>query len=274
MPTLPAWLRPALAALLLAAAAPAAAQPVQEDAPGRAPGATSLRLGIGWTGYGFTRDTGARAVQQGVALQARFRHMRTRTFGVDFNLTWGLTDWDRAKVWIDRGNEAGQWTTERIKAVGDWAMEVEDEQGLRLMGAFFADFFLVMTYAAVPACYVASVGGATSHLQADATATVHAGEGRVDVWGEAGGVGLRPRPGGRDRRRPGAGTHRGPRDLVPRAAPHHPPRLRRRDHHRRHHLGLPLAPQRGRPPLANGRGALTWGTCPPRSSSAAGAAAP
>jgi hypothetical protein len=183
---IPSLARHALAALLLAAAAPSGAQPVQEVSPGPAPGATSLRLGIGWTTYGFTRDTGARAVQQGVALQARFRHMRTPTFGVDFNLTWGLTDWDRAGDWIDRGNQAGQWTTERIRAVGDWAMEVEDQQGIRLMGAFFADMFLVMTYAAVPACYVMSVGGATSHLQADATATVHAGEGWVDVWGEAG----------------------------------------------------------------------------------------
>jgi len=184
-------LRPALAALLVAAAAPATAQPVTEPlAPAiTSAGETSLRIGLGWTALGFDLANGQRAYQQGAALQARFRHRQSERLGLDFTLTWGLTDWDRAGEWIDRGNEAGQWTTERIQAVGDWATEVEDQQGLRFMGAVFADMFLVMTYAAVPACYVMSVGGATSHLQADAAVSVHAGSGDVDVWGE-GGVGV------------------------------------------------------------------------------------
>jgi hypothetical protein len=183
-----------VAALLLLAALPATAQPVPEEPPssgvgwkgGGGPGTTSVRLGLGWTGYAFSDEIGHRVVQQGVALSARVRHRSSDRFGVDFNVTWGMTDWDRAKEWIDRGNQAGQWTTEHIRQVGDWATEDEKRSGARLLPAVFADMFLAMTYVAVPFCYVASVGGATTQLQVDGTAVVHTGTETVDVWGEAG----------------------------------------------------------------------------------------
>lgn len=192
-------LRPALAALLLLTALPASAQPVPEEPPSSSgvgwkgsggPGTTSVRFGLGWTGYGFTDEAGRRVAQQGVALSGRIRYRHSERFGVDVTMTWGMTDWDRAKEWIDYGNAAGSWTTDRIQQVGDWATEDKKKQDGRILAAAFADMFLVMTYAAVPFCYVGSLGGATSHLQADVTAVLHSGSESVDLWGEAGVAGL------------------------------------------------------------------------------------
>lgn len=185
----------ALALLALLLALPAAAElpyppppppPRQGDAPELTPSTTGrLSLGFATLGSGTGAD---RIGQRGVALEYRIRHRASPTFGVDMTLTWGLTDWDRAREWIDAGNRAGEWTTDRIKAVGDWATEDKDTSGPRMLGAIFADMFLGMTYAAVPACYVGSIGGATSHLQADVTGNFHAGDGPFDGWFE-GGVG-------------------------------------------------------------------------------------
>ena len=61
------------------------------------------------------------------------------------------------------------------------------------MAAIFAEFVLVATYAAVPFCYVGSVGGATSHLQFDATGTAYLTRGAVDLWAE-GGLGVTTLP--------------------------------------------------------------------------------
>jgi hypothetical protein len=141
---------------------------------------------VGFASLAFTGAGGERSAQHGVAIELRVRSRRTPRFGVDYTLTWGLTDWDRAREWIDMGNSSGAWTSDRIQAVGDWAMEDDKTKGLRLVGAMFADLFLATTYAAVPFCYVGSVGGATSHLQVDVTANLHAGDGPVDAWVEGG----------------------------------------------------------------------------------------
>ncbi len=175
-----------LAALALPALGPARAgaqEPPWE--PETEPTITS-RLGLGVATLGFTGAAGDRVTQGGVAVTMKVRYRRSPRFGVDYTLTWGLTDWDRAREWIDAGNRAGGWTTDRIQAVGDWAVADRETAGLRMMGAFFADAFLVGTYAAVPFCYVGSLGGATSHLQVDVTANLHGVDGPVDGWVEAG----------------------------------------------------------------------------------------
>jgi len=169
----------AAAALLLAATARAQAEP-GDAAPGLSAG-----LAFGSASFGATAADGERLWRHGLALELQVRYQRPSGFGVGYTLTWGLTDWDRAREWIDAGNRAGRWTSDRIRQVGDWAMEDEASRGLRLVGAFFADAFLVMTYAAVPACYVGSVGGATSHLQVDVTASLRSG-GAVSGWVEGG----------------------------------------------------------------------------------------
>lgn len=182
----------ALALLLGLAATPAAAAAQEPRAsPGgqaeepSGPRATA-RLGLGVASLGFEGTGGGRLAQRGVALELRVRYRTSALFGVDYTLTWGLTDWDRARAWIDAGNSAGTWTTDRIRAVGDWAVEDEKGKGLRLIPALFADMFLASTYVAVPVCYLGSVGGATSHLQVDVTGNLHAVNGPLDAWIEGG----------------------------------------------------------------------------------------
>jgi hypothetical protein len=181
-------LRPIAACLALlvagsAASSASAAEPPREAEVGGPPafstavGAASLRL---------DGPHGAEVRQDGVALALRATNRTSERFGVDVNVTWGLTDWDRAGEWIDAGNKAGAWTTEKIQSVAHWAQQGGDAQGLRMLGAVFAEAFLVLTYGAVPVCYVGSVGGATTHLQLDVTGTVHVTGGPWDLWAEGG----------------------------------------------------------------------------------------
>jgi hypothetical protein len=153
----------------------------------------SFRPSFGAASIVFS-DTGGRRVEQnGVALQFRLSEPVSERFDANVNITWGLTDWERAKEWIDAGNSSGAWTTEKIESVADWVGEGGDSQPLRFLAAIFAEFVLVATYAAVPVCYIGSVGGATSHLQLDATGTVHMARGPVDLWAE-GGLGVAALP--------------------------------------------------------------------------------
>lgn len=160
--------------LALAAAGPAAAQ-----GPSLVPS-----LGVAWLEQGRPHRTDA----AGVALELRLEGRLDPLVGYGVTFTWGLTDWDRAREWIDAGNRAGTWTTDRFADVEAWVRKgTKEDRGARLLGGMFADFFLALTYAAVPFCYVGSVGGATSHLQLDATGSFHLGEGRTDAWLELGG---------------------------------------------------------------------------------------
>lgn len=185
----------ALASILLAtilAAPPATAQYAPDELPpppaagdaGRAPELDKL---VGASSILFQGAGGREVRQDGVALGFRAGN-RSGRFGTHATFTWGLTDWERAREWIDAGNSAGAWTTEKIESVARWSQEGGDAQPLRFMGAIFAEAFLVMTYAAVPVCYVGSAAGATSHLQVDFTGSVHASGGPADLWAE-GGVG-------------------------------------------------------------------------------------
>ena len=152
--------------------------------------AEAPRLSLG-AGYGFishARERGERT-DGGVALELRVEQRVTPRLGFGIGLTWGLTDWSRAREWIDAGNRAGRWTSDRFADVEAWAMKEdarEGTRGLRLVGAMVADLFLLMTYGAVPFCYAGSLGGATSHLQADATAVLHLTGAANDAWVEAG----------------------------------------------------------------------------------------
>jgi hypothetical protein len=146
-------------------------------------------LGFAWLERG---TAGQRTNASGVALELRLEGRPTGSrvgYGVTFG--WGLTDWDRAREWIDAGNRAGSWTTDRFADVEAWVSEGRrnDTQGLRFLAAIFADVFLALTYVAVPVCYVGSVGGATSHLQLDATGAFHLADadGPNDAWIELGG---------------------------------------------------------------------------------------
>lgn len=131
---------------------------------------------------------GRRAEASGVAFELRLGGRTAPRLGWDLAFTWGLTDWDRAGEWIDAGNRAGSWTTDRFADVEAWVRRGEDDDTMlpRLLGAFMADAFLGMTYAAVPFCYVGSAGGATSHLQVDVTGSAHLGDGPHDAWVELG----------------------------------------------------------------------------------------
>jgi hypothetical protein len=184
-------LPPVLLAALLAAP-PAAAQSAPEELPpppaaGDAERAPEVQKIVGASSIRFDGAGGGSVRQDGVALGLRAGN-RSGRFGTHATFTWGLTDWDRAREWIDAGNSAGAWTTEKIKSVAQWSQEGGDAQPLRFMGAIFAEAFLAMTYVAVPACYVGSAAGATSHLQVDFTGSVHAPGGPLDLWAE-GGVG-------------------------------------------------------------------------------------
>ena len=165
-------------ALLLCAAL--AATPALADGPRLA-----TSLGAAWFERG--RD-GERTEASGAALQLQLEGRPAPTMGYAVTLTWGLTDWDRAREWIDAGNRAGSWTTDKFAEVERWVRRGErnDTLGPRFMAAIFADLFLALTYAAVPVCYVGSVGGATSHLQLDATGSLHLSGGPNDAWLEAG----------------------------------------------------------------------------------------
>lgn len=142
--------------------------------------------GFGW--ISTTRGDGRRAEASGVALELRTGGRTAPRVGWDVTLTWGLTDWDRAGEWIDAGDRAGSWTTDRFADVEAWVRRGKDDDtvGPRLLGALFADAFLLLTYAAVPFCYAGSAGGATSHLQVDVTGSVHLAEGEGDAWLELG----------------------------------------------------------------------------------------
>jgi len=168
--------RALLVSLAVALAGPAAAQETR----------FVPALGFAWFEQG---GAGRRTTAAGAALELRLEGRPGPQLGYGVTLTWGLTDWDRAGEWIDAGNRAGSWTTDRFADVEAWVRKGKDNdtQGLRLLGALFADLFLLLTYAAVPACYVGSAGGATSHLQLDVTGTAHLGDGPNDAWIELGG---------------------------------------------------------------------------------------
>lgn len=161
--------------LAVAIAGPAAA-----DGPRLVPA-----LGFAWLERG---RTGARTTASGVALELHLEGRTAPRIGYDVTLSWGLTDWDRAREWIDAGDRAGSWTTDRFADVEAWVRRGErnDTLGLRLLGAMFADLFLALSYAAVPFCYVGSVFGATSHLQLDVTGSLHLSDGPQDAWLEMG----------------------------------------------------------------------------------------
>jgi hypothetical protein len=196
------------AALALLAATPAAG----------ADGAAGS-FGVGYGSFTRRTATGRTRTDGGVALEARVEDRLYPAVGYGLTLTWGLADWDRARAYVDAGNRAGAWTTDQLAQVERWASKKpadpkEDTRLLKFIGLVFADAFLLATYAAVPACYVGSLGGATSYLQVDGTASFHVlergesglflevGAGAaalphrfVDTWrgaaGAIGGVGLR-----------------------------------------------------------------------------------
>ncbi|HEY6003393.1 MAG TPA: hypothetical protein VIV57_11015 [Anaeromyxobacter sp.] len=141
-------------------------------------------LGPAWLEQGRPRRTTA----SGLALELRIEGRPDPWIGYGLTFTWGLTDWDRAREYIDAGNRAGSWTTDRFADVEAWVRKAsEKDRGARLLAALFADFFLALTYAAVPACYAGSAFGATSHVQLDFTGSFHLAEGRADAWLEVGG---------------------------------------------------------------------------------------
>ncbi len=181
----------ARAVLCLALAGPAAAS----DPP-----RLVRSIGFAWLERGSADGP---AQSPGIVLEIRAeRRMATPHLGWGMNVGWGITDWDRAREWIDAGNRVGRWTTDRFADVEGWVRNGKDDgtAPARFMGAIFADFFLAFTYLAVPVCYVGSAGGATSHFEFDFTGSVHVFDGPDDVWAEAGGgaVGLAERPRGQD----------------------------------------------------------------------------
>ncbi len=201
-------LRP-LALLALLAAAPVA----------RADGLDAI-LSVGYGSFTHRGDRGTLG-DGGLALGLRVEGRVAPRIGLGGSFTWGLTDWDRAGEYIAAGNRAGSWTTDQFAKVERWATDKdakEDTRGLRMIGLVFADMFLALSYAAVPACYASSAGGATSWLQLDGTVSFHlapaetaaAGDGwvelglgaatlpyRVEDWrsayGPVGGMGMRYR---------------------------------------------------------------------------------
>jgi hypothetical protein len=143
-------------------------------------------LGPAWFEQGRPRRTTA----AGAALELRIEGRPDPWIGYGLTFTWGLTDWDRARQYIDAGNRAGSWTTDEFANVEAWVRKAsEKDRGARILGALFADLFLAFSYVAVPACYAGSALGATSHVQLDFTGSFHLAEGRADAWLEVGGGG-------------------------------------------------------------------------------------
>jgi hypothetical protein len=172
-------LRP-IAILALLATAPAASADVEG----------SLGLGYGWLTRRGDRAGTVRS-DGGVALGLRVEGRVAEQVGLGLSFGWGLADWDRAGQYIAAGNRAGSWTTDQFAKVERWGTRTDvrqDTRGLRFLGMVFADMFLFMTYAAVPACYLGSVGGATSWLEVDGTAAFHLAPAQApyDAWLEAG----------------------------------------------------------------------------------------
>jgi hypothetical protein len=166
---------------------PAPSVPSAKEAGAPAGLGTNFSFGGGFAWFG--QQLSGRSVSAGgVALTGRFEGEISPRIDLALSFTWGLTDWARAKEYVQAGNRVGQWTTDQFAKVEAWATKdvPKDQQGLRVLGAFFADLFLVLTYAAVPSCYVGSVGGATSHLQLDGTATFRLGDGPSFPFFEAG----------------------------------------------------------------------------------------
>ena len=168
--------RASVVLLVVAAARPAAADGLS----------LVTSLGPAWLEQGRARRTTA----AGAALELRLEGRPDPWIGFGATFTWGLTDWDRGREYIDAGNRAGSWTTDRFADVEAWVRKAsEKDRGARFLAAIFADLFLALSYAAVPACYAGSALGATSHVQLDFTGSFHAGEGRTDAWLEVGGGG-------------------------------------------------------------------------------------
>jgi len=181
-------LRVTAAVAILSLAASARGQLRDYEAPageGEQPGPVA-RMAAGGAVLQLDDHGGTERRQDGLALGFRAAQRGAGRLGTAVTLTWGLTDWDRAGEWIDAGNDAGSWTTEKIAQVAHWSQEGGDAQPLRFMGAIFAEMFLVMTYVAVPVCYVGSIGGLTSHLQVDFTGTAQLVEGPIGLWVEGG----------------------------------------------------------------------------------------
>lgn len=171
---------------------PPAAPPPERPAP---PLRGGFRTELGGATLVFNRAGDGDVRQDGVALAFRSRTpaLADPRFAANVNVTLGFTDWARAKEWIDAGNDAGSWTTDRFGDVAEWVEEGGDAQGIRLVGAFFADIFLALSYVAVPVCYAGSPAGAVSHLQMDVTASYDLADGPFGVWIE-GGAGIMALP--------------------------------------------------------------------------------
>jgi hypothetical protein len=170
-----------VAALALALAAPPSAPAAEGAGLG-----TSFSFGGGYAFFGQRTDHG-QVNAGGVALTGRFDTELAPRTDLSLSLTWGLTDWDRAREYIDAGNRSAGWTTDSLAKVEAWVSNAPKEQkAARLLGAVFADLFLVFTYAAAPVCYASSAGGATSHLQLDATVSYRFTEGKSFPFLEGG----------------------------------------------------------------------------------------
>lgn len=167
-------------ALALLSAAPLAA------------GGAEGSYGVGYAALTRRAPAGGARAEGGVALEARVEDRVLPGVGLGLTFTWVLADWARAREYVDAGNRAGAWTTEKLAQVERWARKKpsdpsKDTRPLKFLGLAFADLFLLATYAAVPACYAGSVGGATSALQVDVAGSFHLLErGRTGVFVEAG----------------------------------------------------------------------------------------
>jgi hypothetical protein len=169
----------------LAAEAPAKNQPQKPAAAAQEPAAereppktrTHFGLGLGVAYFGWRENESARKSDDiGLALELRSGVELSRALQTNFRFGWGLTEFHRTGELIDAANSQARWTNRAFVSVSRWAKKDgkdDHTDGLRKMGAFFAYFGLLFSYAVVGGMYIISPLAPTTFLNFDITLSYH-----------------------------------------------------------------------------------------------------
>jgi hypothetical protein len=116
----------------------------------------------------------------GVAVDVEAGGKITENWAVGGALTWGMTDFDRAGEYADRGNRIGRAVTRGYRNVTRWAKGCKEaNEAACAVGAFFAYIGLAFGYALAGAMYVGTPVAATSYFGGSAIGSYRIGKDNI-----------------------------------------------------------------------------------------------
>lgn len=170
---------------MVAASAAELPTPEPEAPPAAFVARHPLSFGIGATSLHSFSPAGTRA---GPALDLRHESQLAPRLQLGVTFTLGLTTFSNTVALGEWAIDHGAWTTRAFGSVNDWVARPVDPalQPFKIMGAFFAYFGLVVSYAIVPVVFVVSPFAAIGHVSLAPTVSFHSSERSPNVYAEAG----------------------------------------------------------------------------------------